>query len=413
MLNLNSKIDRPDFNYLTNILKNSMDRGIRIEIPESLKNDLQNELVTSNIVMKDYGIMKPNSTRSIIAALKRLSEDEPLLKKYCYNNGKWTTNGSVLIPLVHNNVKFATDLIVYRKVSKYMATLNNLESFIDDNGLVHPLVCGSSTNRVQYREPGLLTIPKQLLWNVVKPREEGWSLYSIDIKNQEPWILINMLDISELKELLSIAGDTSLYDMLFALIYNRQATPIERSEFKRAWNAFTYGGSKKGVQSICYNIDGGKIYTYFTKLKEYNEYRSHMYAKASLGQRNINTLFGTELVANGKTKSELAKQLMDLGIQGTGVDILAFLVKHFDSEVKRRCLSDKMHLYFTRHDECIIEVHNSLEEELDVYGVCGLLGDIFEHHIDDWEPFKMQIKKIFGVINLFDDIENDLEEDED
>jgi hypothetical protein len=368
--------------------------------------------------MQQYNLMKPNSSRDVIEVLKSLSKDEPLIQKYCYNDrtGKWTSNGKSLKPLAHNNVQFAVDLLYYRRVKKYVSYLSGLQLMLDKKSFAHPTVCGSRTDRIQYRDPGILTIPKQVLWNVVKPRTRDWSLYSIDIKNQEPWILINMLNIVELKELLSIAGNNGLYDMLFSLIYKSQPSAIERKEFKCAWNAFTYGASKKGVADICYNINSDLIYNYFNKLNGYKEYKAHMYAKANGGIRKIDTLFGRTLVAGGgnESNSKVAKQLMDMGIQGTGLDILAFLVKHFDDEVKELGLSDKMHIYFTRHDECIIEVHKSLEKEIGEYGVCGLLGDIFEHQIDDWEPFKMEIHTIKDtIVGLFDETDEEYEEYED
>lgn len=410
MLRLNSKVDKPDFNYLNNVLQKSMTKGIKIDISSKLMEDLNNEMITANLAMQQYGLTKPNSPKAVISVLKELAKKEPLIKKYCYNekDDKWTSNEKALKPLVHNNIQFAIDLLYYRRVAKYISYLTGLKESLDDKSFAHPLVCGSSTNRVQYREPGLLTIPKQVLWNVVKPRSKDWSLYSIDIKNQEPWILINMLNITELKDLLAIAGSNSLYDMLFILIYKKQPTPLERKEFKRAWNAFTYGASKKGVASICYNIDSDAIHNYFNKLKAYKDYKSHMYARANGGANKTETLFGTTLTANGNTKSKIAKQLMDMGIQGTGADILAFLVKHFDEEVQRMGLSNKMHIYFTRHDECIIEVSKSLEDEIGEYGVCGLLGDIFEHQIDDWEPFKMEISPIEDtIVGLFEDVDED------
>lgn len=416
MLRLNSKVDRPDFNYLFRVLQDSMELGIKIDVSSQLMQDLNNEMITANLVMKQYGLTKPNSPRAVISILKELSKSDPLIKKYCYNekDDKWTSNERALKPLVHNNNQFAIDLLYYRKVAKYISYLSGLQDSLDSNSYAHPTICGSSTNRVQYREPGILTIPKQVLWNVIKPRSSEWSLYSIDIKNQEPWILINMLNITELKELLAIAGSSSLYDMLFILIYKKQPTPLERKEFKRAWNAFTYGASKKGVASICFNIDSEAIHNYFNKLTAYKNYKSQMYARANSGANKSTTLFGTTLIANGSTKNKIAKQLMDMGIQGTGADILAFLVKHFDSEVSRIGLSDKMHIYFTRHDECIIEVSKTLENEIGEYGVCGLLGDIFEHQIDDWEPFKMEISPIEDtIVGLFDDVEDCEDYDDD
>lgn len=394
MLQLNSQFDKPDFTFLYNRLQESMERGIYLEVSKDLLNTLQNELITANLNMKQYGITNPNSSKQVIEVLKELSKNEPLIKQYCYVKEKWSSNGKYLKALVHNNVQFAIDLLTYRRVSKYVSILNGLSEYVSDDGFVHPTLCGSTSNRIQYRNPGLLTIPKQFLWHVVKPRSDEWSLYSIDVKNQEPWILINMLGIEELKEILSISGNTGLYDMVFVLIYGHTATPLERSEFKKAWNSFTYGASKNGVVEMCFNIDSTKIYDYFNRFKAYKDYKSKMYASSRGGVKSVNALFGTKLTADGTTPSRVAKQLMDLPIQGTGAEILAFLVKHFYNTIDLLGVSDKLHIYFTRHDECIVEVHKSLEEKFGELEIVGLLGNIFEHKIDDWEPFKLEVSKI-------------------
>jgi hypothetical protein len=42
------------------------------------------------------------------------------------------------------------------------------------------------------------------------------------------------------------------------------------------------------------------------------------------------------------------------------------------------------------------------------------LGDIFEHQIDDWEPFKMEIHTIKDtIVGLFDETDEEYEEYED
>lgn len=399
MLRLHSKTDRPDFNYLNKVLQDSLSHGIKVQVSSALQTELQNELISAKLALQSYGVYSPTKRTEIIEVLEELSKSDEAIRECCFVNGKWTTAQSSLKKLAHTGNQFAIDLIYYRRVSKYLSYIDNLISFADDDSYIHPVLCGSTTNRVQYKDPGLMNIPKQILWSVIQPRNTKWSLYSVDIKNQEPWILINMLDIQELKDLLALAKNGSLYDMLFATFYNKMPTEIERKEFKTAWNALTYGATKMSIKSSCNNIDSEVVYSYFNKLSGYKKYKKDMNAKAYSGCKRVNTLFGTEMVANGDTKQKVVRQLMNLGIQGTGADILAFLVKHFVEEVKQKNIYNFMHIYFTRHDECVIEVSKYYEKKLGgEAAVCSLLFDMFEHQIDDWEPFNLEVHKIREII---------------
>lgn len=413
MLKLHSKTDRPDFNYLNKVLQESLRQGIKIQVSNELQIELKNELISAKLALQNYGVYNPNKRTELIAVLEELSKSDDMVKECCYVNDKWTTAQPALKKLAHHGNQFVIDLMYYRRISKYLSYVDSLLSFSDEKGYIHPVLCGSTTNRIQYKDPGIMNIPKQLLWGVIQPRNDKWSLYSVDIKNQEPWILINMLDIQELKDLLAISKNGSLYDMLFVTFYNKMPTAIERKEFKIAWNALTYGATKKGIKAACNNIDSDVVYKYFNQLSGYKKYKKDMNAKAYSGCTKAETLFGTEVVATGATKQKIVRQLMNLGIQGTGADILAFLVKHFEDEKKDKKLANYMHIYFTRHDECVVEISKYYEKKIGgEAAVCGLLFDMFEHQIDDWEPFNLEIHKVHDTINsLFTD--SSIEDDED
>lgn len=404
MLRLHSKTDKPDFNYLNTALQDSMNVGVRVNLSDELNRDLKNELDSARIELSKYGLDQPTKTQKVLDILKDMSVNDPYIKECCCVNGKWTSNKASLKKLVYHENDFASNLMWFRALKKYISTIEGLQLLADSKGFVHPTICGSATNRVQYRDPGLLTIPKVLIWDVLLPRDDNWEIFSADIKNQEPWILINMLDIKELKDLLNISQYGSLYDMLFITFYKKVPTEIERKEFKQVWNALTYGVSKKGIGDLCYNIDSEIVYTYFNKLSGYKEYKKKMNAIGYSGGRIVETVFGTKLKVEGSSNSKAVRQLMNFGIQGTGADILAFLVKHFDDEVKGRKLQDKVRLYFTRHDELVIEVRKDFIRELGGNeAVYALIFDMLEHRIDTWEPFRMTISKVEqNLVQLFD-----------
>ena len=168
---------------------------------------------------------------------------------------------------------------------------------------------------------------------------------------------------------------------------------MEKSEFKRAWNALTYGSSKMGINRICKNIDADVIYKYFTGIKEFKQYKKRCKDLADRNINHIETYFGTTVYGDS-IGAGLKRQLMDLPIQGTGSDILALLVEHFDEEVSARELDEYMDIYYTRHDEIIVEVDSYIMDNYSNEEVITTLRDIFEHQVDDWEPFMVKIEKV-------------------
>ncbi len=137
-------------------------------------------------------------------------------------------------------------------------------------GVVRPEINVGKTNRINYRKPALMNIPKDLLWHIIVPRKNGNVLYSVDIKNQEPMIIAYMLNIKILKDILKQEDD--LYVGLFKKYYNREPQRAERSEFKTCWNALTYGAGKKSIVEQCKIIDPDIVYQGFKSIPEFKEY---------------------------------------------------------------------------------------------------------------------------------------------
>lgn len=510
--------DKPDIEYMFKRAKELMDIGIRInDIDKLYKEFEENQLKLGELIKERYGIKNPNSSQQIISYMKSLNSPE--VYEVCFINGKWTSNKDAMVELAYKGYEFASDLLDYRKVKKYVESIRAMKDSVDDRGFVHPKVSLGKTNRINYKDPALMNLPKELLWYIVSPRIEGNVLYSVDIKNQEPSILINLLGIEELKG--ALKSDKGLYEELFkkpftqytklyihvkegvdkkilsmkelskneeippvyytpikttvdSVYYNNERVKligvcntltcigempiipdkvvietesgniyevevewdeiskrklnkegitevkgrllgldiacdgIKRKEFKQAWNAMAYGVSIYGIKRICKHIDGELIYKYFNSIPRFREYKKRCREFAKNGMQYINTAFRTRLYANEKDPNRLERVLMDLPIQGTGADILSLLIKHFDEEVEKRGLEGKLSLYYTRHDELIIEVDGKWLEEVGDSEVEGILRDILEHRIDNWEPFKVEIEriKVGNVEDLYSNDEN-------
>jgi DNA polymerase I-like protein with 3'-5' exonuclease and polymerase domains len=459
--------------------------------------------------IEKYKVANPNSPKQITEYLREKAESAELGSKndilnVCYDEvtGKWTSNAEAMTTLADMGYEFAKDLLDYRHIQKFASIIDSVLEYKDSNGLIHPKVGLAKTNRINYSNPGLMQIPKQLLWNMIVPYTDGNVIYSVDIKNQEPNLLINMTNSEELKY--ALEAEEGLYETMYkqcfvpkahanilvdALPENRvysiqelkkigtispasylaskpdnedyyikgkkiiaieticagttkgvtvdlpgkvsveledgsieqvnvnwetvtktkaydyvvdgtlegvdiNVTKVGRNEFKRSWLAISYGVSIIGVRNICKNIDGDAVYKYITNIKTIKEYRNSIDKLAKRGVNTIGTIFGTVIHADVDDLDDykkLKRVLLNIPIQGSAADILSLLIKRFYDYREEHDLIDKMDLYYTRHDELIIEVNGEWLEKVGNEEVERILRDMLEHRIDDWVPFKIEV----------------------
>ena len=402
MFYIDSCTMRPNHEFANDVIKDAMERGVRLDLVK-IREIMDALTIGSNNCMmelrKKYGIANPNSSMQVKDAFMRVIKEEDL--KHCKVMGKITFKKEVLVKLAEIGYDLAKDMLEYRKAKKTLESMTSLLEHCDLNGIVHPIVERGATNRFNYSKPALMNIPKALLWDVIIPYKDGNKLYSVDIKQQEPWLLVNMLEIEELQEL--IAEHKDFYKALYFAAFREECTDEQRSEVKRAWNAMSYGASEPGILQYCTTFDGKVLYKYFNSIPEYKQYAGRAYGLAKKNVQRMQTLFGTELYAE-EYGPKLRRVLMNIPIQGTGSDILAFLIDNFCDTVNRDGYSDIMQIYYTRHDELIIEADSKFSEE----SMVKYLKDIFEHQIDYWEPFNVEISRV-SAMNL-DDIGDDTDE---
>lgn len=504
-----------DIGYTEYRVQQMMSRGIKVGNIEPIYNYYNNMTeILKNEIAETYGIANVNSSKQITEYLERLSNQVDMSAKndivnICYSDEdmKWTSNAEALGKLADLGYDVASDVLSYRKAKKYADSVKNLMEYMDENRLIHPVVTLSKTNRINYSKPALMNIPKKLLWNLIAPISNDDVLYSVDIKNQEPSILINYLDDATLKEALQAEG--GLYENLFKKVFSptvemnmdplyleeqriysidelRQVPFVEpamylpkkaecksfyynnerivaveticqgykpgceiqypdkvmietdarklyevdvtwrknfkpkksdrftiigdihgvefrlnkaeRKEFKVAWNALAYGASAFGIKRICKIIDGMKIYRFFNGLESFKKYKKLIDSKIKDKKYSIPTIFGTMVDAGETDPKRLKRILLDIPIQGTGSDILSCLIKHFDDETKKLDISDKVFIYYTRHDELIIEVNKAWRSEVGEDYVSNLLRNTLEHQIvlngKEWIPFKVEVDEL-------------------
>lgn len=222
MYHINTETDKPNAERLKKNVEEMARRGIKVGDISLLMNRAE-ELVNDikQTIREQYGIENPNSVKQIAEYLSELSDstetgEKDYVLECCYNNGKWVTNEAALSELYSYGFEIGNDIITYRKAKKNYDTVCELFKYSDANGFIHPEVSLTKTNRISYKKPALMNIGKNILNYVIVPPEEG-KIYSVDIKNQEPGILINMLDDETLTE--ALRSTEGLYNNLFKKVY--------------------------------------------------------------------------------------------------------------------------------------------------------------------------------------------------
>lgn len=404
MFNISTEYNKPDINYMLEVITASMNEGIQVSKNiHNIKKQLQEDEKKLAENLMRYGITNPNSPVQVQAYLESVADDNIYEACYDEKTGKWTSKEEAIAPLVHLGYQMPADLLLYRQANGLVKAVNKILEFMDSDYKIRPKTNLQKTNRITYVDPPLMNIPKKILWSLIKGRRQNSVLVSIDIKNQEPNILINMLHIEKLQNLLrQDTEEKGLYRLLYKDIFNEETTKdtIQYNETKTTWNALTYGLTKMGAKKQCRNVDGEKIYKYFNQIKELANYRGKCYAMATKGIQKTTTIFGTEVVANKASKTQLQRSLMDLPIQGTGADILSLLIENFNTQIVEMGIEEYIDIYFSRHDELVLDIDGYWLERVGVERVMCLLRELFEHSIDDWDPFKVDINIIDHSLNL-------------
>lgn len=398
MIWLDSKVDKPDFDFKLKYINAIMQRGIRVSRPVDI--EAQAAKMANEIAMQlhsEYGLNNPASPAQIVDTFMANSTDENILS-VCYNTKKqkFSTNEDNLIALANMGYKWAVEILLYRKNNGIVKNIESVMSRADADGLIHPQISLQKTNRVSYKEPALGNINTDILWSMIKPYKEGNHIWSVDIKNQEPWILIHLIGAKQLKALTEKASDTnsSIYKAIYEEVFGHSIESEEAyKEMKMAWNMLTYGGTYNGLASRCKIIDAKRVYDFFNSVPELKAYRGRTFGLAKKGINSVKTVFGTTVYAD-KEGGALQRSLMDIPIQGTGADILALLLVNIDRQLFELGLSEVISVYYTRHDEIIFEVDGDWQKEVGADEVRDALRVLTEHRIDDWTPFGIDIEQL-------------------
>lgn len=216
-------VDKPDRDRLKARQTEMMKRGIKIKDINELRktfnfvrDSLKEEIETK------YGIDNINSYDQVSAYLENMSSKVAYgeVNDYinsCYQDGKWVTDQYAMNRLSALGYEFADNILAYRDAKSDAEKVNSIAENIGVDGRIHPVLTLAKTNRVNYSKPALGNIRKELLQYMVEPLNEGEVVYSIDIKNQEPGILINSLGDTELLD--ALKSEDGLYVTMFRWVF--------------------------------------------------------------------------------------------------------------------------------------------------------------------------------------------------
>ena len=262
--------------------------------------------------------------------------------------------------------------------------LLEFDRYADNDGYIFPKWSYGETFRISFSEPGISNISKKLRQVVTAP--DGYRLCSIDYSQQEPYILISWLNINGLKKLVAEYND--FYTALAVFLLDKKITPEERSKFKTAWLATSYGAQ---IPTIAKQIgsDYAKIYfeSYNKKLPEIANLQEDIKKRIGKGDYSCESYFGRVRNLN-YMGSHTNRVMFNNPIQMTGSDILSFAVEDIERyRISNNIDKDSLRIYWTVHDEIVLVI----KEGVGMEEHCKKIAKKICYRISNWIPLKVKV----------------------
>ncbi|GHU92648.1 hypothetical protein FACS1894208_00170 [Clostridia bacterium] len=419
-------------------------RGMRFD--PSAWRDVTEAADTLRAQLVKIGLKNPNSPAQVERFLRSYNSLEIAAVLYDVRKAKWNLSVDALGELADKftGLPDLTLLFEYKRAEVVAQSFRSLERLLTAGSVVHPKVKLTRTNRIMFVEPHIEGMPK--CRRPFRPLDNDCVLLSVDVKTQEPGIILGWFGSNTLRKVVDAepdiytgvaraafvprvsvggggnpltsvprggtwtwgTGDTLLYvenarepeqkkvagvfesgkrrqmPVLWvagkggalvgeinptSLTYN--LTKEQRDEVKKVWNRTAYGGGVGTAGAACTEIDGETLAKYI---------RSEVVIP-----KNAATYFGTPLVTGLNAHRNV---VCNHSVQGTGADLMALLIERFYSEPR----PDKMDIYFTRYDELVLQVPLAFIAECGGEGVGDYLRDIFEHTVDGFRPFRVDVE---------------------
>lgn len=214
------------------------------------------------------------------------------------------------------------------------------------------------------------------------------------------------------KKIISKDGDKYVFEGELPEV-SMDIDPEERKEIKFMFIASIYGISEMGMRETVKHLDIPTFTSFFKSIGEYSRYAKEANRMARDKCKHTYTKFGTkiELEKWELNESGLARKFMNYPVQGTGADVMAFILENADRVIKEK-YDGKIKIYFSVYDEVVFEVNKQWMKEVGRDKVSEILKDLVEFQIDDGCPARAEIKFIADEVETDSDEELFLETEE-
>ncbi|MEO2202528.1 DNA polymerase [Paenibacillus pabuli] len=256
----------------------------------------------------------------------------------------------------------------------------------DGISIVYPEYSQADSGRIHFTKPNLSNLGERKRMVVAG---EGYKLISFDYKNQEPWIIANMLGLESVLKRMEAGED--YYRALAEEYCGITISDADRKPFKTSVIAIGYlctlptalNGIPDHLRQTVKDF-----YSVFTKLPEFVAFREKV-QECFDGDRTMRTYFNTPWeVAHyrGMNYSTWERSAFNRPFQATGVDILFFALEGLEEIYKE--IGGDIRTYITLHDEVVIRV----KEELVTDELVEKLRNAVLFDVEGWTQLRVDTK---------------------
>lgn len=234
----------------------------------------------------------------------------------------------------------------------YLDIVSLLREHVGERLRVFPKYNLTDTYRMYTNSPCIGNLDNVLKGVIVPDR--GNYFVSIDFKHQEPWIIVNLLESDELKEILNRYED---FYMGILSEFGVDQTKENRDIVKVVWNSSIYGSSLDSLRNS--DLDWvSDIYHWINRIPEVTSLRRKVDRNLRRG-KPMYTNFGFERLIDPNQKGSV-RQAFNSIFQMSGSGVLYTGLETFNNAIENVGLEELVRVHLTNHDEYLFEVSESV-----------------------------------------------------
>lgn len=253
----------------------------------------------------------------------------------------------------------------------------------DEYAVVHPQISKAVSNRIFYEQPALSNLG-ELRWMVTAG--PGKSIINFDYKQQEPWLMSNMLGLKPLLRRLEQHHD--FYEALTQEVLGIDLSPEVRKEVKTAFLQTFYGAK---LHSVIYTAPPQyrkmieKIHSEYNSWDEVKALKERL-MEAYETDGLVSSYFGTisHVPFNDDAEAWL-REAYNRVFQSTGSDFLFFALESLQNYYEET--GKDLRTYLMLHDEIGILAgdHETTPETINE------LTDRVLFEVEGWTPLRVEV----------------------